>query len=40
MAILMRPVVEKLTNEDIIAIAAYVASLDGRGGSDRADRQN
>jgi cytochrome c553 len=40
MAVLMRPVVEKLTSDDIIAIAAYVASLDGRSGSDRADRQN
>jgi cytochrome c553 len=38
MAVLMRPVVEKLTNDDIIAIAAYVASLDGRSKS--ADRQN
>jgi cytochrome c553 len=25
---MMRPVVEKLTDDDIIAIAAYVASLD------------
>jgi cytochrome c553 len=40
MAALMRPVVEKLTNDDIIDIAAYVASLDGRSGSNRADRQN
>jgi cytochrome c553 len=28
MAALMRPVVEKLTDDDVIAIAAYVASLD------------
>jgi cytochrome c553 len=28
MAVLMRPVVEKLTEDDIIAIAAYVASQD------------
>jgi cytochrome c553 len=38
MAVLMRPVVEKLTNDDIVAIAAYVASLDGR--STDGDRQN
>ncbi len=38
MAVLMRPVVEKLTDDDIIAIAAYVASLDGRTGSGSTDR--
>jgi cytochrome c553 len=38
MAALMRPVVEKLTNDDIVAIAAYVASRDGRRSSASADR--